>query len=63
MDEFVRIYNENCEKDRQLMREMMSTLSRDFQAGVDRLVALNRLQVEIMEQEQEQVEVDEERRT
>ena len=61
MVKFVRIYNENCEKDRQLMREMMSTLSRDFQAGVDRLVASNQLQVEIVEQEQ--VEVDEERRT
>ena len=61
MVKFVRIYNENCEKDRQLMREMMSTLSRDFQAGVDRRVASNRLRVDTVEQEQ--VEVDEERRT
>ena len=51
MDEFVRKYNENCEKDTQLMREMMSTLPMDFQAGVVWLVASNQLQLEIVEHE------------
>lgn len=48
MDEFIKAFNENCEKDRQLMSTMMSNLSQDFTSAIDKLVSAHQLQVEIL---------------